>query len=93
MSSPRVNWTAPPPAPGSAVGSPSITLGAIWDSASTIVVESIVGSTFTGTVVEATELGGYPAVIPEIEGEAHILGRSEYWIDPDDQLGVGFLVR
>jgi len=58
-----------------------------------IVVESIVGSTFTGTVVKTTEFGGYPAVIPEIEGEAHLLGRSEYWIDPDDRLGQGFLLR
>jgi trans-L-3-hydroxyproline dehydratase len=59
----------------------------------TIVVESIVGSTFTGNVVETLEYGGYPAVIPEIGGEAHILGRSEYWIDPNDRLGQGFLLR
>jgi trans-L-3-hydroxyproline dehydratase len=59
----------------------------------TIVVESIVGSTFTGTVAEVTEFSGYPAVIPEIGGEAHILGRSEYWIDPEDRLGDGFLLR
>ncbi len=59
----------------------------------TIVVESILGSTFTGSVVETTQLASYPAVIPEIGGQAHILGRSEFWIDPDDELGVGFLVR
>ncbi|MEX1135147.1 MAG: proline racemase family protein, partial [Acidimicrobiia bacterium] len=59
----------------------------------TIVVESIVGSTFTGTVVETKEFGGYPAVIPEIGGQAHLLGRTEFWIDPDDRLGEGFLLR
>lgn len=58
-----------------------------------IVVESIVGSTFKGRVVETTEFGGYPAVIPEIEGQARLLSRSEYWIDPDDQLGGGFLLK
>ena len=58
-----------------------------------IVVESIVGSTFTGTVAATTEFGAYPAVIPEIGGQAHILGRSEYWIDPEDRLGEGFLLR
>jgi trans-L-3-hydroxyproline dehydratase len=58
-----------------------------------IVVESIVGSTFTGSVVETVEFGGYPAVIPEIGGQAYLLGRSEYWIDPDDRLGEGFLLR
>jgi trans-L-3-hydroxyproline dehydratase len=59
----------------------------------TIVVESIVGSLFNGTVVETTEFGGYAAVVPEIEGQAHILGRSEYWIDPADRLGEGFLLQ
>ncbi len=59
----------------------------------TIVVESIIGSTFTGTVVETTEVGGLAAVIPEVGGEAHILGRSEFWIDAADGLGQGFLLR
>jgi trans-L-3-hydroxyproline dehydratase len=57
-----------------------------------IVVESIVGSTFTGSVAGTTVLGGLQAVLPEIEGEAHLLGRSEYWIDPDDRFGEGFLL-
>ena len=38
-------------------------------------------------------LGPFPAIIPEIEGQARLLGRSEYWIDPDDRLGEGFLLR
>lgn len=58
-----------------------------------IVVESIVGSRFSGRVVEQTRLGDVDAVIPEIEGSARIVGRSEFWIDPDDELGRGFLVR
>jgi proline racemase len=32
-------------------------------------------------------------VIPEVAGEAHIIGRNEMWIDPDDGLGAGFLLR
>ena len=58
-----------------------------------ITVESIVGSTFTGQVVETTEVGGIPAVIPEVTGTASIAGRNEFWIDPSDELGAGFLVR
>lgn len=58
-----------------------------------VVVESLVGSTFTGRVAATTELGGRPAIIPEIEGSAHITGRAELWLDPDDELGSGFLVR
>jgi proline racemase len=59
----------------------------------TVVVESLVGSTFTGRVVETVEFAGRGAVIPEIEGSAHITGRAELWLDPDDRLGEGFLVR
>lgn len=59
----------------------------------TVWIESVVGSVFSGRVAELTEVGGFPAVIPEVVGSAHILGRSEFWIDPDDTLGTGFLVR
>ena len=58
-----------------------------------IVVESIIGSRFTGRVVEVTRFGPYDAVIPEIEGTAHITGRHEFVIDPDDPLRDGFLLR
>ncbi|MCI0425923.1 MAG: proline racemase family protein [Actinobacteria bacterium] len=59
----------------------------------TIRVESIVGSVFTGRVVDVTRVGPYPAVIPEIGGSAHITGRAELWIDPADMVGSGFLLR
>lgn len=58
-----------------------------------IVVESIIGTRFTGRAVEATAFGSYDAVVPEIEGSAHITGRHEFLIDPDDPLGGGFLLR
>ncbi len=58
-----------------------------------ITVESILGSTFTGRVAETTEVGGLPAVIPEVTGTAHITGRIEIWMDPNDELGTGFLIR
>jgi trans-L-3-hydroxyproline dehydratase len=57
------------------------------------VVESILGTTFTGEVVEATRFGSYPAVIPQVSGAAYIVGRSELLIDPDDPLREGFLLR
>ena len=58
-----------------------------------VTIESIVGSRFTGRVVETAMVGDRPAVIPEIEGSAHITGRSELWLDPEDELGRGFLVN
>ncbi|NNE67905.1 MAG: proline racemase [Pyrinomonadaceae bacterium] len=58
-----------------------------------IVVESIVGSRFSGRVEKEVELSGAPAVIPSVEGCAFITGRSEFYIDPDDAIGKGFLIR
>ena len=58
-----------------------------------IMVESIVGSVFGGRIVATTMVGDRDAVIPEVSGTAHITGRSEFWIDPSDRLGRGFLVR
>ena len=59
----------------------------------TVTIESIVGSEFAGQIVEKTTVGDIPAVVPEIAGLAHIVGRSEFWVDPSDELGKGFLVR
>lgn len=57
------------------------------------VVESIVGSRFTGRVVDEVEYEGYEAVIPEVTGSAHVVGRNELLIDPDDPFGDGFFLR
>ncbi len=59
----------------------------------TIVVESLIGSRFSGRVVEDTEFGPYPAVIPEVEGRAHITGRHDFFLDPADELRHGFILR
>ncbi len=57
------------------------------------VVESIIGTRFTGRILGTTTFGEYEAVIPEIEGSAHIVGRHEFLIDPDDPLRDGFILR
>lgn len=58
-----------------------------------VAIESIVGSVFTGRVIGHTTVGRRAAVVPEVGGSAHILGRSEFWFDPADDLGKGFLLR
>jgi trans-L-3-hydroxyproline dehydratase len=58
-----------------------------------MVIESIIGSRFTGQAVGTTNFGPYTAVIPEVEGTAHITGRHEFVIDPDDPLQKGFILR
>ncbi|HRH42103.1 MAG TPA: proline racemase family protein [Pyrinomonadaceae bacterium] len=58
-----------------------------------IVIESIVGSTFTGRVFSETTFEKYPAIIPEVEGTAFITGRNEFFIDPQDEFPEGFILR
>lgn len=58
-----------------------------------ITIESLIGSRFHGRVVETTTFGPYPAIIPEVEGTAHIIGRNEFFIDPGDELRNGFILR
>ena len=57
-----------------------------------ITIESVIGSRFIGRVAGRTIFGPYAAVLPEVEGSAHITGRSEFWVDPEDPLGSGFLL-
>jgi len=56
-------------------------------------VESLVESVFTGRVVDTTLVGSLAAVVPEIGGNAHLIGRSELWFDPSDPLAGGFFLR
>ncbi len=57
------------------------------------VVESILGTTFGGRVASVTKVGPHSAVIPEVTGSAHITGRHEFLLDPEDPLLRGFLLR
>lgn len=57
------------------------------------VVESIVGSTFTGRIRERTEFEGYEAVVPAVEGDAYIVGSSTFTVDPVDPFPEGFVLR
>jgi proline racemase/trans-L-3-hydroxyproline dehydratase len=54
---------------------------------------SIVDSVFAGRVTGETAVAGRPAVITEVEGTAHLAGRSHFLLDPTDPLGTGFLLR
>lgn len=57
------------------------------------IVESILGTCFKGKFEETTTFGPFAAVIPEVAGSAHIIGRSELFISPEDPLKNGFLLR
>lgn len=58
-----------------------------------IIIESIIGSQFTGCVVDLMEYGPYEAILPEVEGRAFITGRHQFIIQPDDPLRHGFILR
>lgn len=58
-----------------------------------ITIESIIGSTMTVRAVEETRFGPHNAVIPEVSGTASIIGRNEFYFDPDDPFRRGFLLR
>jgi proline racemase len=57
------------------------------------VIESLIGTRFTGRVLRETRFGDYPAIVPEVEGSAWITGHHEFLIAPDDPLRDGFLLR
>ncbi len=58
-----------------------------------IIIESIIGTKFSGKVLKETKFGQYNAIIPEITGKAFITGKHEFIIDPDDQIGDGIFIR
>ena len=58
-----------------------------------ITIESLIGSTMTVRAVEETRFGPFDAVVPEVGGTAHIIGRSEFFFDPEDPLKSGFILR
>jgi len=57
------------------------------------IVESILGTTFTGEILGTTTYGPYQAVIPKVTGSAYITGMNEWLIDPKDPLREGFILR
>lgn len=54
--------------------------------------ESILGTTFTGRIVDEFSVGSYPGIVPEITGSAYITGFHQFVVDPEDPLKEGFYV-
>ena len=52
--------------------------------------ESIIGTTFSARVVERTTVGDFPAVIPELTGDAWITGEHTFIVQAGDPLRRGF---
>ena len=52
--------------------------------------ESIIGTSFSGSVVDWTTVGELPAIIPRIKRSAWITGEHKFLIDDADLLREGF---
>jgi proline racemase len=54
--------------------------------------EGILGTLFTGRLVEETRVGDRPAVVPTLTGQAWITGFAQYVLDESDPFPEGFTV-
>lgn len=59
----------------------------------TVVIESILGSSFAAQVTSEATFGPYRAIVPRVEGTAHITGQHTFCVDPKDPLKEGFFLR
>ncbi|MTK12638.1 MAG: proline racemase [Clostridiaceae bacterium] len=57
------------------------------------IYESIIQTKFKGRVLEETKVGDYDAIIPEITGSAYITGHNQFFIDPEDPVKHGFILK
>jgi proline racemase len=64
-------------------------MGLVLDDA-LFVHESLIGSRFTARVTGRVEVGGLPAVVPEIEGTAWITAEHIFHVDDADPFPEGF---
>ncbi|MCE8039540.1 proline racemase family protein [Halomonas sp. MCCC 1A11062] len=56
--------------------------------------EGLLGSgRFTGEILGETEVGGYRAIRPSVQGTAELIGYAKWLIDARDPVGRGFVIR
>jgi trans-L-3-hydroxyproline dehydratase len=67
-------------------------MGMLVDADQVFTHESIIGTQFKGRVAERTTVGELEAIVPEIEGSAHITGEHTFIIDERDPLAQGFRI-
>ena len=54
--------------------------------------ESVLGTVFTGEIVEETRVGDRAAIVPTLSGQGWITGFSQYVMDPTDPFPLGYTV-
>lgn len=53
--------------------------------------ESLSGAIFRGRIARRTQVGGQPAIVPEVSGAAWITGEHTFLVDEDDPFRDGFV--
>lgn len=56
----------------------------------TFVNEGLAGALFRGRIARRTEIGGRPAIVPEVAGTAWTTGEHTFLLDDDDPFREGF---
>lgn len=59
----------------------------------TLVLDSFLGTRFTGRALSTAEVGTRSGIVPEIRGTAHVTGMHRFILDADDPLNEGFLIQ
>lgn len=54
--------------------------------------ESMLGTRFTGKVLDEVDVAGRRGIVPRITGRAWLTGFSQHLVDPDDPFPAGFTV-
>ena len=55
-----------------------------------LTARSLIGSTFSGTILAETSVGSVPAIVPEISGRGWITGIHQHMLDPTDPWPEGY---
>lgn len=58
-----------------------------------ITIESIIGTTLDVTPLKEMQYYNQNSIIPRVTGDAYFTGYQEFWIDPEDPLKDGFILR
>jgi len=55
-----------------------------------LTAQSVIGSTFSGTILGQTTVGDRAAIVPEISGRGWITGTHQHMLDPSDPWPQGY---
>lgn len=69
--------------------------GKLEHQSSKFLHSSIIGSEFEADILSSAQspVDGFPACVPRVRGRANLVGRMKFFIDPEDDIYPGFLLR